>query len=39
MNPDCRDGKHNSCSGDGWADETDSPTACPRPCHGRPLAA
>ena len=41
MNPDCLNGKHRACAGDGWDDETDSPTACPCPCHtttpaGRP---
>jgi hypothetical protein len=33
MNPDCRDGKHASCSGDGWDFETDMPAACPCDCH------
>lgn len=28
MNPDCRDGKHRACSGDGWDDANDAPTTC-----------
>lgn len=34
MNPDCRDGKHASCSGDGWDMELDNVTDCPCACHG-----
>jgi hypothetical protein len=33
MNPDCRDGKHASCSGDGWDLEQDQPGPCPCECH------
>ncbi|WP_160665362.1 hypothetical protein [Pseudarthrobacter sp. ATCC 49987] len=33
MNPDCRDGKHASCSGYGWDLETDSAMDCPCDCH------
>ncbi|AYN58136.1 hypothetical protein PBI_JUDY_66 [Arthrobacter phage Judy] len=33
MNPDCRDGKHLSCAGDGWDTETDEPIDCPCHCH------
>ncbi|MEW9874019.1 hypothetical protein [Arthrobacter sp. HS15c] len=33
MNPDCRDGKHSSCSGDGWDLELDKVTHCPCTCH------
>lgn len=33
MNPDCRNGKHGSCSGGGWDDEADAPMLCPCPCH------
>lgn len=33
MNPDCRDGKHTSCSGDGWDMEQDVPVQCPCDCH------
>jgi hypothetical protein len=33
VNPDCRDGKHDSCSGDGWDEYADESTACPCPCH------
>lgn len=33
MNPDCRDGKHDSCSGDGWDEDADRPDVCPCPCH------
>lgn len=40
MNPDCRDGKHKACNGDGWDFETDEPAPCPCSCHvylgGRP---
>lgn len=32
INPDCRDGKHASCSG-GWNDDTDTPDNCPCTCH------
>lgn len=33
MNPDCRDGKHASCSGDGWHLELDKVVDCPCDCH------
>lgn len=33
MNPDCRDGKHASCSGDGWNEKLDEPGACTCKCH------
>jgi hypothetical protein len=33
MNPDCRDGKHQSCSGDGWDVDLDQPAHCPCTCH------
>jgi hypothetical protein len=33
MNPDCRDGKHASCSGDGWDLELDNVIECPCDCH------
>lgn len=33
MNPDCRDGKHASCSGDGWDSRLDEPAPCPCACH------
>lgn len=33
MNPDCRDGKHASCSGDGWDWRHDEPMPCPCNCH------
>ena len=33
MNPDCRDGKHASCSGVGWDVEQDEPAPCPCGCH------
>jgi hypothetical protein len=33
MNPDCRDGKHLACGGDGWDEATDAPTDCPCFCH------
>jgi hypothetical protein len=33
MNPDCRDGKHAACQGDGWDHDADEPTDCPCPCH------
>lgn len=32
MNPDCRDGKHKACSGDGWDLERDEPAKCPCEC-------
>lgn len=31
MNPDCRDGKHDACNGDGWDGENVIPCVCP--CH------
>lgn len=39
MNPDCRDGKHASCSGDGWDETTDQPADCPCNCHEEARAA
>lgn len=36
MNPDCRDGKHASCSGDGWDTKADTPAPCPCDCHTDP---
>ncbi len=33
MNPDCLDGKHRACSGDGWCEETDHAVPCPCECH------
>ena len=33
QSPDCRDGKHRSCSGDGWDETADQPTNCPCNCH------
>lgn len=31
--PDCRNGKHRSCSGAGWDETKDQPTDCPCNCH------
>lgn len=36
-NPDCRDGKHASCAGDGWDEVLDAPAECSCTCHGDPL--
>lgn len=36
-NPDCRDGKHDSCSGDGWDEQLDQPAPCSCACHPDPL--
>ena len=33
MNPDCLDGKHRSCSGDGWCEVTEQLAPCPCDCH------
>jgi hypothetical protein len=33
MNPDCRDGKHRACAGDGWDYIADEPIPCPCTCH------
>lgn len=33
VNPDCLDGKHRACSGDGWCEETDQAVPCPCDCH------
>lgn len=33
LNPDCRDGKHQACYGDGWDLERDEPANCPCDCH------
>ena len=33
LNPDCRDGKHAACAGDGWETLTDEPATCPCECH------
>lgn len=35
MNPDCRDGKHPACSGDGFDPETDQVIPCPCICHSK----
>jgi hypothetical protein len=34
MNPECRDGKHDNCSGTGIDLDLDIFTNCPCPCHG-----
>lgn len=34
MNPDCRDGKHDACSGVGYDAGLDLITDCPCTCHG-----
>jgi hypothetical protein len=33
LNPDCRDGKHDPCSGTGWNFELDALTSCSCDCH------
>ena len=33
VNPDCRDGKHDACNGDGWDTRLDAVTDCPCTCH------
>lgn len=33
MNPDCRDGKHHACYGDGWDLERDESAPCACNCH------
>lgn len=33
MNPDCLDGKHRACSGDGWCEEADHAVPCPCSCN------
>lgn len=33
LNPDCRDGKHHACYGDGWDLERDEPAHCTCTCH------
>lgn len=33
MNPDCREGKHKACNGDGWSAWIDAPIPCPCECH------
>jgi hypothetical protein len=33
MNPDCAEGKHRNCSGDGWDHAADAPAPCPCSCH------
>jgi hypothetical protein len=33
-NPECRDGKHTNCSGQGWNSIQDEPCDCPCECHG-----
>ncbi|WP_343317752.1 hypothetical protein AAFM46_10910 [Arthrobacter sp. TMP15] len=38
MNPDCRDGKHRSCAGDGWDEAHDHVTECQCSCHTMPLS-
>lgn len=37
MNPDCRDGKHASCSGQGWDEVGDCLGVCPCGCHSTAL--
>lgn len=32
--PDCRQGKHGSCTGDAWDDTADHLVPCPCTCHG-----
>lgn len=32
-NPECRDGKHRNCNGEGWDMWTDEPADCPCECH------
>lgn len=36
MNPDCRDAKHATCSGEGWDEIEDLPMPCPCECHDGP---
>lgn len=36
MNPDCRDGKHAACNGDGWDYDADEPVRCRCACHAGP---
>lgn len=38
MNPDCRDGKCGSCSGDGWDEQADQPAPCSCACHEQQAA-
>ena len=33
LNPDCLDGKHRACAGDGWCEESDHAVPCPCVCH------
>lgn len=33
MNPDCRDGKHQACSGQGWDISVEKLIVCPCVCH------
>lgn len=33
MNPDCRDGKHRACAGDGWDEAAEAAAPCPCDCH------
>jgi hypothetical protein len=33
VNPDCRDGKHTACGGDGWDFTLDEPIGCTCQCH------
>ncbi|QGZ16921.1 hypothetical protein SEA_LITTLETOKYO_29 [Arthrobacter phage LittleTokyo] len=33
LNPECRDGKHRNCNGEGWDTWADDATDCPCECH------
>jgi len=37
INPDCRDGKHRNCAGDGWDTEREVSCGCPCDCHNPEL--
>lgn len=39
INPDCRAGKHQACSGDAWDTKLDEPTSCRCLCHGEGLTS
>lgn len=34
IDPDCRSGKHATCTGTGWDEDADALTHCECPCHG-----
>lgn len=36
INPDCRDGKHTSCNGNGFDPDKGVFAQCPCPCHRTP---